>query len=71
MKPRQLPLLFGMTLGAFAAFQIEGLFEWNFGDAEVVMLLWFSVGLALAGKRLAESSPAGSSSKGLTRGAET
>ncbi len=36
------------ALGAFAGFQVSGLFEWNFGDAEVAMLLWITVGLSLA-----------------------
>jgi O-antigen ligase len=43
--PRSMALA---SLGCFVGFQLSGLFEWNFGDAEVVMLLWFSVGLALA-----------------------
>jgi len=36
------------SLACFIGFQINGLFEWNFGDAEIAMLLWFTVGLALA-----------------------
>jgi O-antigen ligase len=40
------------ALGAFAGFHVAGLFEWNFGDAEVVALLWITVGLALAAGRL-------------------
>lgn len=35
-------------LAAFAGFLVEGLFEWNFGDAEVVTLLYALVGMALA-----------------------
>jgi hypothetical protein len=34
-----------------------GLFEWNFGDAEAVMLLWFVTGLALAARRMTGNSP--------------
>jgi putative inorganic carbon (HCO3(-)) transporter len=39
------------AVGAFVGFHISGLFEWNFGDAEICMLLWLSVGLALAASR--------------------
>ncbi|MBI1807967.1 MAG: O-antigen ligase family protein [Ignavibacteria bacterium] len=45
------------ALGCFAAyigFQVSGLFEWNFGDHEIAVLLWFTVGLALASQRLYE-----------------
>ncbi len=41
----------GTALGAagvFIGFQVSGLFEWNFGDAEICMLMWLTVGLALA-----------------------
>jgi len=36
------------SLGALAGFIVNGLFEWNFGDAEVVMLLYFIIGSNLA-----------------------
>jgi len=36
------------ALGAWVGFMVAGLFEWNFGDAEVGLLLWFLVGMALA-----------------------
>jgi putative inorganic carbon (HCO3(-)) transporter len=36
------------AVGAFVGFHVGGLFEWNFGDAEVCMLFWLTVGLALA-----------------------
>lgn len=29
------------VLGAFAAFLVAGLFEYNFGDGEIAMLIWF------------------------------
>jgi len=48
-------LLRGTVLGSlavFVGFQVNGLFEWNFGDAEIAMLLWLSVGLALAVKKM-------------------
>ncbi|MDZ7373268.1 MAG: O-antigen ligase family protein [candidate division KSB1 bacterium] len=44
-----------LCLGIFAlflGFQINGLFEWNFGDQEVVTILWFMVGLSVAAWRL-------------------
>jgi hypothetical protein len=48
-------LLGSVTIGAFAAyvgFHVNGLFEWNFGDHEIAVLLWFTVGLALSAARL-------------------
>ena len=44
-----------VALGAFSAFVgflVNGLFEWNFGDHEIMVLIWFSVGLTLAAERL-------------------
>jgi O-antigen ligase len=34
--------------GAFWAFQVAGLFEWNFGDVEITIALYFLVACALA-----------------------
>lgn len=48
-------LLRGIGLGSagvMTGFQINGLFEWNFGDSEIIMLLWISVGLSLAVERI-------------------
>jgi O-antigen ligase len=48
-------LLAAIALGAFAvfvAFNINGFFEWNFGDAEVITAIWFVVGWAVAAWRL-------------------
>ncbi|UCF77963.1 MAG: O-antigen ligase family protein [Candidatus Eiseniibacteriota bacterium] len=39
-------------LASYIGFQVNGLFEWNFGDAEIAMLLWLSVGLTLAVARI-------------------
>ena len=36
------------AMGAWTGFNVAGLFEWNFGDAEVALLLWLIVGLGLA-----------------------
>lgn len=49
--PKENWLLRGTALGCiavFLGFQINGLFEWNFGDAEIAMLLWLTVGLSLS-----------------------
>lgn len=43
------------ALGCFAAyigFQVNGLFEWNFGDHEIATLLWFTIGLTLVSRNL-------------------
>ncbi len=36
------------SLGALAGFLVNGLFEWNFGDAEVIMLLYTLLGFNLS-----------------------
>jgi O-antigen ligase len=49
------------TLGSLAFFvgiQVMGLTEWSFGDQEVALLLWTTLGLTLALGRLAEKSDA-------------
>jgi len=41
------PLIFSLSLGvlaAFLGFHFAGLFEYNFGDSEVQLLLWFMLG---------------------------
>jgi O-antigen ligase len=43
------------ALALFTGFQVNGLVEWSFGDQEVVIMLWVSLGLSLAMGRLAES----------------
>jgi len=40
------------SLAAFLAFNLNGFFEWNFGDAEVITIVWFVTGLALAANTL-------------------
>jgi len=48
-------LIAAIALAGFAlflGFNVNGLFEWNFGDQEVVTILWFLVGLAVAGWRM-------------------
>ena len=44
-----------VSLGAFSvfvAFLVAGLFEWNFGDHEIMTLVWTSVGLSLATRQM-------------------
>lgn len=36
------------TLGAFVGFLISGLAEWNFGDQEIITMVWFTIGLNIA-----------------------
>jgi O-antigen ligase len=49
------------SLAAFVAFSVNGLFEYNFGDSEVIMLMWFTLGLSLASKRLSACASSGGS----------
>ncbi len=48
------------ALAVFVGFQVNGLTEWSFGDQEVVILFWITVGMALAVGRLAATSVKGS-----------
>jgi O-antigen ligase len=45
------------VLAAMAGFHVNGLFEWNFGDTEIIMILWALLGLVLAA-RSARTGPA-------------
>jgi hypothetical protein len=36
------------ALAAFIGFLFAGLGEWNFGDQEIVTMLWFTLGLNIA-----------------------
>ncbi len=54
--PEDKPHLSAWVIGSFAAmtgFWVNGMFDWTFGDAEPVTLLWFTVGLSLAVSRIA------------------
>lgn len=45
------PFIRGLTVGAvgaIAGFHVAGLFEYNYGDSEVAVLMWLIVGLAVA-----------------------
>lgn len=35
-------------MAVFTGFMVNGLFEWNFGDHEIMVFVWFTVGLVLA-----------------------
>ena len=49
-------LLGSLSLGGLAVligFHVNGLFEWNFGDTEIIMLIWTVVGLGFAVEKVA------------------
>ena len=49
-------LLGSFALGALAVqlgFHVNGMFEWNFGDAEVITLVWAITGIAMAANVIA------------------
>lgn len=39
------------ALAVMAGFHVNGLFEWNFGDTEIIMLIWAALGLTFAAAR--------------------
>ncbi len=43
------------TIGMFTAFLVSGLAEWNFGDHEIITMVWFSLGLNIALHKTSES----------------
>jgi O-antigen ligase len=45
------------ALGVFVGFLVMGMTEWSFGDQEVVLLLWISVGMAIAAGHLSHTDP--------------
>jgi len=45
-------------LAAWTGFMVAGMFEWYFGDAEVILLIWILTGLSLAGGGEYEEHPA-------------
>ena len=44
-------------LAVMAGFHVNGLFEWNFGDTEIIMLIWAVLGLVFAASRHAAAAP--------------
>jgi len=51
-KNEELKLLSIIPIIVFVAFHVNGLFEWNFGDQEIAILFWFTMGLSQIGKNL-------------------
>jgi len=54
-KSAHVPFLRDVVLagiGSFFAFHVSGMFEWSFGDAEVMTLFWFIIGLAYSVNKL-------------------
>jgi O-antigen ligase len=47
------------SLAVLAGFHVNGLFEWNFGDAEIIMVVWTTVGLSVAAERLPRAEGSG------------
>ncbi|MCH7827669.1 MAG: O-antigen ligase family protein, partial [Bacteroidetes bacterium] len=43
------------TLASFCSFLVAGLTEWNFGDHEIITLVWFTFGLNVALYKLSKS----------------
>ncbi len=41
------------ALAVFVGFLLNGLFEWNFGSHQIMVFIWFTVGLAFTVQRLA------------------
>lgn len=53
---------------AFIGFLTNGMFDWTFGDDEIIMLVWFTVGLSLAiGQNLSENACQTSGNRGSKR----
>ncbi|MER3524830.1 MAG: hypothetical protein C4326_12470 [Ignavibacteria bacterium] len=40
------------ALAALAGFHVNGLFEWNFGDAEIITVVWAIIGFTLAADKV-------------------
>jgi len=40
------------AIAVFSGFMVNGIFEWNFGDHEVMVFIWFTVGLRVSAGRL-------------------
>lgn len=54
------PFIRNIALGAiavFTGFMVNGFFEWNFGDHEIMVFVWFTVGLCVAAGRAGVSEP--------------
>lgn len=58
-SPEVQPLVRGVR-AAMIGFLVSGLFDWTFGDAEVVTMFWFLIGFGLGQVEPAHASPSGS-----------
>jgi putative inorganic carbon (HCO3(-)) transporter len=47
-----------MSLVSMIAFHVSGLTEWNFGDAEFAVVLWFNLGLVFLAEKLLKTNTA-------------
>lgn len=47
-----LKILAIIPIMVFFAFHLNGLFEWNFGDQEIAILLWFTMGISVISRNL-------------------
>lgn len=55
-----IPFASSFTLGAtgcFISFLVAGLTEWNFGDHEIITMVWFTLGLSIAFARSVKAKP--------------
>lgn len=58
-KVKEIPFASSYVLGAFggfAAFIVSGLTEWNFGDHEIITMVWFTLALSIAMTRAQKNS---------------
>lgn len=46
------------ALAVFSGFLVNGLFEWNFGDHEIMVFVWFTVGITVSAGGLREGAAA-------------
>jgi len=51
-KDEELKILSIIPLMVFFAFHLNGLFEWNFGDQEIAITFWFTMGMSVISRNL-------------------
>lgn len=59
VKVKEIPFVSSYVLGAFggyAAFIFAGLTEWNFGDHEIITMVWFTLAVSIAVTRAQKNS---------------
>ena len=52
--PLVAPISLG-ALGVLCGFLVNGFFEWNFGSHQIMVLVWSSIGLALAAEHVGKT----------------